>query len=119
MAMKRRSFLKSSATAGSFFILPSGLWANSPNGKVCTAHIAVGGKGKGDLGQIASHPKVQVLGLCDVDKVRSNPDKLLTNTPAPSSSRTTAPCSTSWVTRSTRFRSPPRTTPTIPPPWRP
>jgi len=73
----RRSFLKSSATAGSFFILPSGLWANSPNGKVCTAHIAVTGKGKGDLSQIAGHPKVQVLGLCDVDKLRAAPDKLL------------------------------------------
>ena len=70
--LTRRDFVKSTAAVSSFFILPSGLWANSPNGKVCTAHIGTGGKGKGDLGEIGSHPNVQVVGLCDVDRLRGN-----------------------------------------------
>ena len=40
----RRDFIKSSAAVGSFFILPSGLRAKSPNSKICTAHIGTGGK---------------------------------------------------------------------------
>jgi predicted dehydrogenase len=76
--LKRRDFIKSAAaTIGGFHILPSGLLANSPNGKVCTAHIGIGGKGNSDLGLIASHPGVQVVGLCDVDKVRGGADKKL------------------------------------------
>ena len=44
----RRDFLKTSTAAASFFILPSGLLANSPNGRLCTAHIGTGGKGRVD-----------------------------------------------------------------------
>ncbi len=68
--LSRRNFVKGSAAVGSFFILPSGLWGNSPNGRVCTAHIGTGGKGTGDLSEIGSHPNVQVVGLCDVDLIR-------------------------------------------------
>lgn len=75
--MLRRDFIKSSAVVSSFFILPSGLRANSPNEKVCTAHIGIGGKGSSDLNSIASHAKIQVLGLCDVDKERGDADKKL------------------------------------------
>jgi predicted dehydrogenase len=68
----RRNFIKATAaTVGSFSILPSGLWANSPNSKICTAHIGVGGKGGSDLRSIANHRNVQVIGLCDVDKQRA------------------------------------------------
>jgi predicted dehydrogenase len=66
----RRDFLKTSAAVGSFFILPSGLLANSPNGRLCTAHIGTGGKGRVDTAGIAKHKHVQVLGLCDVDRER-------------------------------------------------
>jgi predicted dehydrogenase len=72
----RRNFVKQSAAVSSFFILPSGLWANSPNSRICTAHIGIGGKGRSDLANIASHSKVQVLGLCDVDTARAGADKL-------------------------------------------
>ena len=73
----RRDFLKTSTAVGSFFILPSGLLANSPNGRLCTAHIGTGGKGRVDTGEIAKHKHVQVLGLCDVDRERGQVDTWL------------------------------------------
>ena len=39
----------------------------APNSKLRTAHIGVGGMGGADLGSIASHAKVEVAALCDVD----------------------------------------------------
>ncbi len=38
-----------------------------PNGRVRTAHVGVGGMGRADLNAIASHDKVDVVALCDVD----------------------------------------------------
>src|SRR5262245_13702128 len=70
MTLQRRQFLKTSAAVGSFLILPSGARAISPNGKLRTAHIGVGGMGNSDLGSIASHAKVEVAFLCDVDSGR-------------------------------------------------
>ncbi|MGB0153398.1 MAG: Gfo/Idh/MocA family protein [Verrucomicrobiales bacterium] len=66
----RRKFVKSSAAVSSFFILPSGLRANSPNSRICTAHIGTGGKGNTDTNSIGAHEHVEVLGLCDVDPKR-------------------------------------------------
>ena len=63
----RRDFIKTSGAVGSFFILPSGLRAKSPNGKICTAHIGTGGKGRIDTAYLAKHNNVEVIGLCDVD----------------------------------------------------
>jgi len=73
----RRDFLKTSAAVGGFFILPSGLLANSPNGRLCSAHIGTGGKGNVDTNGIAKHDRVQVLGLCDVDRNRGKADEHL------------------------------------------
>ena len=33
--LSRRNFVKKTAAAGSFFVLPSGLWADSPNSRIC------------------------------------------------------------------------------------
>ena len=63
----RRDFFKTSTVAGSFFILPSGLLANSPNSRVCTAHIGTGGKGRVDTGELVKHEREQTVGFCDVD----------------------------------------------------
>lgn len=38
-----------------------------PNGRVRTAFVGVGGKGTSNLSQVASHDKVDVVALCDVD----------------------------------------------------
>ena len=65
--MKRREFLRIGAVASAVTILPSGAFALSPNGKLRTAHIGVGGMGGADLRAVASHKMVEVAGLCDVD----------------------------------------------------
>ncbi|HIG83265.1 MAG TPA: Gfo/Idh/MocA family oxidoreductase [Verrucomicrobiales bacterium] len=64
----RRKFIRSGSALTGFFILPSGLRANSPNGRLNSAHIGTGGKGAVDTAQIAAHPKTQVVALCDVDR---------------------------------------------------
>ena len=66
--LTRRNFIRSNSALAGFFILPSGLLANSPNGRLTSAHIGTGGKGAVDTGQIAAHPKTQVVALCDVDR---------------------------------------------------
>ncbi|TWT84278.1 putative oxidoreductase YcjS [Planctomycetes bacterium CA13] len=73
----RRNFVKTSAAVSSFMILPSHVWADSPNEKLCTAHIGIGGKGRSDTSSIASHPHVQVIGLCDVDTALSKSEAAL------------------------------------------
>lgn len=70
----RRSFLELSAAAGGLYL--AGCAATEPpapryvTGKLRHAGIGVGGMGGSDLGQIASHPEVEVVALCDVDAGR-------------------------------------------------
>ena len=71
----RRTFLKASSAMAGFHILPSGLLANPPNSRLCTAHIGIGGKGQSDLEQFAGHPSTEVVALCDVDRGVLTPKK--------------------------------------------
>lgn len=73
--LQRREFLKAGAALAAFNILPAGARAVSPNGKLRTAHIGVGGMGGADLSSISSHAKVEVAALCDVDLNRLNSAK--------------------------------------------
>ena len=66
--ISRRRFVQSAATVGAFSILPSGLRANSPNGRLAYALVGCGGNGGGTTSNMMSHAKVQVVGLCDPDK---------------------------------------------------
>jgi predicted dehydrogenase len=50
--------------------LPSLVRAASVNSRLQHASIGVGGMGWGDLQQIASHPEVEVIAICDVDTAR-------------------------------------------------
>lgn len=65
--LSRRTFIKVNSALAGFHILPSGLLSNSPNSRLCTAHIGTGGKGWTDTTQIAADPRTEVIGLCDVD----------------------------------------------------
>jgi len=65
--LQRRDVLKAGAAFAAFTILPSGARGNWLNEKLRTAHIGVGGMGGADLGSVASHPKVEVAALVDVD----------------------------------------------------
>lgn len=63
----RRSFLKRSSAFAAFSILPSGLLANSPNGRLQVAQVGVGGRGKQNLNALRSLSQADLIGLCDVD----------------------------------------------------
>jgi predicted dehydrogenase len=70
-SLDRRRFLAASAAAGIGFPL----WlrsarADSPNDRLRLASIGVGGMGAADLGSLASHAKVEVVALCDIDSNR-------------------------------------------------
>lgn len=67
MNNNRRNFIKSAAALASASFLPSSVWGYSKNNRLRTAHIGVGGMGASDLKDIASHPSVDVVALCDVD----------------------------------------------------
>ncbi|MCH2130613.1 MAG: Gfo/Idh/MocA family oxidoreductase [Pirellulaceae bacterium] len=68
--LNRRKFLQASSAFAAFNILPSGSQAVSPNGKLRTAHIGVGGMGGYDLNALSTHPHVEIAALCDVDLTR-------------------------------------------------
>jgi predicted dehydrogenase len=64
----RRDFLKKSVWgAAGLALAPSILAQAKAAGKLKTVHIGLGGMGRADLAAIASHPEVEVVGLCDVD----------------------------------------------------
>ncbi len=65
--MDKREFLKKTAAASSFAVLPSMSWALSKDKRLRTAHIGVSNMGGEDLKAISSHAKVDVVALCDVD----------------------------------------------------
>ncbi|WP_164100813.1 Gfo/Idh/MocA family protein [Candidatus Laterigemmans baculatus] len=69
-SLDRRGFLKAGAALASTTLVPVRGRAASPNGRLRTAHIGVGGMGGADLRSIASHPQVEVAVLCDVDQTR-------------------------------------------------
>lgn len=52
---------------GSLLFLPKSVWTALTTKRLRTAHIGVGGMGAEDLKAIASHSKVDVVALCDVD----------------------------------------------------
>ena len=65
--MTRRDFVKSTAAISSFSILPSGLLANPPSSRLTYALIGCGSNGTGTTKSMMSHPKLQVVALCDPD----------------------------------------------------
>jgi predicted dehydrogenase len=71
--LDRRRFLATTAAAGSLLVLPSRARAVAPSDRLRTAHVGVGGMGRGDLGSVASHASVEVAALCDVDQTQLAP----------------------------------------------
>ena len=67
LILSRRHLLQIGAAGAALHLLPGAARALSANGKLRTGHVGVGGMGGADLGSIASHPKVEVAALCDVD----------------------------------------------------
>jgi predicted dehydrogenase len=65
--LQRREFLGASAAFAAFNILPASVQAFSPNSRLRTAHVGVGGMGGADLRSVSSHAAVEVAAMCDVD----------------------------------------------------
>src|SRR5947208_1613345 len=66
--MKRREFLRHSAAAAITVLgAPAILRSAAPNSVLQVACIGVGGMGGSTMKSVASHPKVKIVALCDVD----------------------------------------------------
>jgi len=70
--MKRRSFIKTTAAGSLAFLLPFPSQAKIPGSKLRIAQVGLGGQGLSDLHDIASHPDVEVVALCDVDATKTD-----------------------------------------------
>ncbi len=67
----RRRFLKTASSAALFpAFAPSLSMAKSANGKLCHACVGTDGMGASDLENLASHDKLEIVALCDVDTSR-------------------------------------------------
>lgn len=69
-AFSRRRFLAGAAAGLSAPLFLRAARGAAANDKLRLASIGVGGMGAADLGSLSSHPKVEVVGLCDVDSNR-------------------------------------------------
>ncbi|MDO8539089.1 MAG: Gfo/Idh/MocA family oxidoreductase [Opitutaceae bacterium] len=68
-SLSRRHFLRQTAAAGVTVLgFPAILRSASPNSLLQVASIGVGGMGGGTMKSVASHPKVKMVALCDVDQ---------------------------------------------------
>src|SRR5437879_3954456 len=65
--ISRRRFLGTSAVAAGVLGCPGILRSAAPNGTLQVACIGVGGMGGSTMKSVASHPKVKIVALCDVD----------------------------------------------------
>ena len=65
--LDRRKFIKNTSVLSTLPFLPNFNFFKTTKKFIRTAHIGVGGMGKSDLKDTASHKYVQVLALCDVD----------------------------------------------------
>ena len=74
--LSRRSLLKHATITGMAFPLASvaRLGRAAANDKLRLAGIGVGGMGGADLAALSSHPKVEVVALCDVDGAKQFAD---------------------------------------------
>ena len=67
----RRSFLKNSAAASSFFLVPrhvlGGVGYTAPSDQLNLAAIGAGGKGASDIANASVNGRERVVALCDVD----------------------------------------------------
>jgi predicted dehydrogenase len=65
--LDRRKFIKNTSVLSTLPFLPNFNFFKTTKKFIRTAHIGVGGMGKSDLKDTASHKNVKVVALCDVD----------------------------------------------------
>jgi predicted dehydrogenase len=67
-AISRRRFLAHAAAGSALLGCPAILRSAAPNSMLQVACIGVGGMGGSTMKSVASHPKVKIVALCDVDQ---------------------------------------------------
>lgn len=67
MNTSRRQFLQTAGMTVGISSIAASRSAFAANDKLRTVHVGVGGKGRSDLAEMASHPGVEIAALCDVD----------------------------------------------------
>lgn len=70
--MKRRNFIKTTGAGALASMLPLSLSSFSPANQLRVAQVGLGMMGVADLKDIASHPAVKIVALCDVDSNNLN-----------------------------------------------
>lgn len=68
--ISRRSFLQSTTAGLAMAALGRNALASDANERLCHACIGVSGMGGVDIQNFLSHPKVQIVAICDVDRER-------------------------------------------------
>ena len=72
IATTRRAFLGAGAAFGAFNLAPSSVFgANAPSNRIVMGMIGVGGMGTGNMGAFLGMDDVQVVAVCDVNKVKT------------------------------------------------
>jgi len=72
LPLTRRTFLKTSAVAATAFSLPRfsiGQAGGSPNGKINVACVGIGNRGWFAVSELMKDPRVNIVAVCDVDRV--------------------------------------------------
>ena len=77
-AISRRTFIGKTATVAGTFTIPTIIPASAlgadghmaPSNRITMAQIGIGSKGRGHLRSLLFDPSVEILALCDVDRVR-------------------------------------------------
>jgi predicted dehydrogenase len=67
----RRQFLKLAAAVSAPYFTPARVWSNAPSDRLSHAAIGTDGMGWADLTSLASHPRIEIVALCDVDLART------------------------------------------------
>ena len=65
--MNRRHFLQQTLATSACVSAPAILSARSPNSMFQVASVGVGGMGGNTMMSVLQHPKVRIVGMCDVD----------------------------------------------------
>ncbi|MCA9169505.1 MAG: Gfo/Idh/MocA family oxidoreductase [Planctomycetales bacterium] len=69
-SLHRRSFLRAASALSVPYFVPQSVFANAPSDRLTHACFGADGMGWSDLQSLASHPRIEIVAICDVDTDR-------------------------------------------------
>lgn len=66
----RRQFLQMVAACSAPYFIPSRVFANAPSDRLSHACVGADGMAWSDMSSLASHPRIEIVAICDVDTSR-------------------------------------------------